>query len=319
MGDTIRIGHVTVAPGERRRVEVPVARLPTETWLSLPVEVVNGAHAGPAIWLSAAVHGDEINGIEIIRRVLERIRVETLHGILLAVPIVNVFGFVQQSRTVPDGRDLNRAFPGSARGSLASRLAHLFMHEVVAHCGYGIDFHTGSNHRTNLPQIRANLEDVETRRCVEAFGAPVMMHSQERDGSLRQAATARGVHVLLYEVGEPLRFDPVGIRRGVNGTLRMMAELAMVPPSYAPHPATSIEVHKSAWVRARRGGILRLDVKLGEKVRALQRVGAIADAFGDNRLAVTAPTDGIVIGHTNNPVLHQGDGILHLAQQVEER
>ncbi|MEQ8963814.1 MAG: succinylglutamate desuccinylase/aspartoacylase family protein, partial [Coleofasciculus sp. C2-GNP5-27] len=156
--ETLTIGGITVAPGERKRTEIPVARLPTQTLLSLPITVINGVEAGPRLWISAAIHGDEINGVEIIRQVLERINPSQLHGVLIAVPIVNVFGFIEQSRYLPDRRDLNRSFPGSPRGSLASRLADLFMTEVVSRCTHGIDLHTAAQHRTNLPQIRANLD-----------------------------------------------------------------------------------------------------------------------------------------------------------------
>jgi len=266
------------------------------------------------MWVSAAVHGDEVNGVEIIRRVLERIEPDSLKGCLIAVPIVNVFGFIQQSRYLPDRRDLNRCFPGSDRGSLASRLAHLFMTEIVDRCQYGIDLHTGSHYRTNLPQIRANLEDEETRRCAVAFGAPAMMHAATRDGSMRHAATARGVNMLLYEAGEPLRFAQDAIRIGTTGVLRVMRSLRMIasaPKAKTTHP---IEIADSSWVRARRGGILRLDAGLGDRVQKSARLGVIADTFGDNPVSVRAPWGGIVIGHTVNPLVNQGDAIVHLAK-----
>jgi predicted deacylase len=316
MGEPILIGDARIEPGTRLRLKLPVARLPTETWMSLPIEVVHGQSAGPRLWLSAAVHGDEINGVEIIRQVLEYLDPARLAGTVIAVPIVNVFGFIQQSRYLPDQRDLNRSFPGGPRGSLASRLAHLVMSEVVSQCTHGIDLHTGSHHRANLPQIRANLHDAETRRCAEAFAAPVMMHAETRDGSLRQAATASGIHVLLYEAGEPLRFDPLAIRLGVEGVLRVMAALAMceLPSELAP-PRPSTEVFHATWIRARRGGILRLDAQLGDRVEAGQRLGVIADAFGDNSVPVRAPFAGAIIGATSNPLVHPGDGILNLAAE----
>ncbi|MBW3541643.1 MAG: succinylglutamate desuccinylase/aspartoacylase family protein [Planctomycetes bacterium] len=309
----LEIYRSTVRPGERQRIQIPVSRLPTETWLSLPIEVVHGTKAGPRVWLSAAVHGDEINGVEIIRRVMDRLNPARLHGTVIAVPIVNVFGFMNQSRYLPDRRDLNRSFPGSSRGSLASRLANLFMQEVVWGCTHGIDLHTGSNHRANLPQIRTNLGDSETRRCAEAFGAPVMMHADTRDGSLREAATKQGIHVLLYEGGQPLRFDEPAIALGTKGVLRVLAALGMRRGATAPRKP-SIELADSRWVRARRSGILHLAVELGEPVRHRQTLGTIADAFGDNRMDVTAPHDGVVIGHTNNPLVNQGDGIIHVAR-----
>ncbi len=218
--EPLTIAGVTIAPGQSSRVELEVSKLPTGTTLSVPLHVINGHRPGPTMWLSAAVHGDELNGVEIVRRVLQRIHPDQLSGALIAAPIINVFGFIDQSRYLPDRRDLNRSFPGSATGSLASRLAHRFMTEVVAHSHFGIDLHTGSHYRTNLPQIRANLRDAQTRLCAEAFGAQVIMNSQTRDGSLRHAASKKGIPVLVYEAGEPMRFDEGAIALGVSGVLR---------------------------------------------------------------------------------------------------
>jgi len=311
--ETITIGGIRIAPGERKRTEIPVARLPTQTLLSLPITVINGVEAGPRLWMSAAIHGDEINGVDIIRQVLERINPSQLHGVLIAVPIVNVFGFIEQSRYLPDRRDLNRSFPGSPRGSLASRLADLFMTEIVSRCTHGIDLHTAAQHRTNLPQIRANLDDPETYYCAKAFAAPLLMHSTVRDGSLRQAATKRGIPILLYEGGEALRFDPDAIAIGVEGILRMMVGLNMIELVFPESLHPSLEVKQSKWVRAPRSGILRLTVKLGQRVDKKQVLCVISDAFGENSIKAYAPFDGLVIGHTQNPLVNQGDGILHLA------
>jgi predicted deacylase len=308
------INGQVIIPGTRQRIEIPVARLPTETWLSLPLEVVHGKKIGPNLWLSAAVHGDELNGVEIIRQVLDRLDAAELRGTVIAAPIVNVFGFIQQSRYLPDRRDLNRAFPGSKNGSLAGRLAHLFMTEVVNRCDYGIDLHTGSNHRTNLPQIRANLRDEETNRCAEAFMPNVMMHSETRDGSLREAATELGKHVLLYEAGEPLRFDDFAIRRGIDGVLRVMAALKMRTSRPKRPKQEPWRVSKSSWVRARRSGMMRMIVKLGDHVAAKQELAIIADAFGSSSKSITSPFEGLVIGHTNNPFVQQGDAVVHVAR-----
>ncbi len=314
MATSITVGGVAIAPGKRQRIEVPVAKLPTQTPISLTVTVVNGKRGGPSLWLSAAIHGDEINGVEIIRQVLGKVSPRTLNGTLIAVPVVNIFGFIEQSRYLPDRRDLNRSFPGSPRGSLASRLAYLFMSEVVSHCTHGIDLHTAAIHRCNLPQIRANLDDEETRRCAIAFGAPLMIHASTRDGSLRQAAAKKGIPVLLYEAGEALRFDERSIQAGVSGILRVMASLGMIPSDHATLPsAPSNEVRSTKWMRASRGGLLHLDIELGQAVTRRQRLGTIRDAFGDKSVNVTAPHDGLVISYTRNPLVNQGDAILHLA------
>ncbi len=311
------LGGHPVARGERRRIELPVARLPTETWLTLPLEVIRGARPGPTVWLSAGIHGDELNGLEIVRRVLDQVSPEQLAGTLLAAPIINVFGIISGDRYLPDRRDLNRSFPGSEKGSLAARLAHLFMTEIVARCDLGLDFHTGSNHRTNLPQVRANLSDAMCLRCAQAFQPPIVIDASERDGSLRQAAMERGVPVLLYEGGEALRFNATPIAVGVDGTLRVLAELGMIErsPELFPLPASPCVVSRSSsWVRARRSGVLRLDAVLGQRVASDEILGSIASVFGEGPKRVRAPHDGVVIGVALHPLANRGDAVAHIAR-----
>lgn len=312
-GVSISIGEATITPGTRHRLEVPVARLPTQTPIALPVTVINGVESGPRLWISAAIHGDEINGVEIIRQVLLAVNPLTLRGTLIAVPIVNVFGFIEQSRYLPDRRDLNRSFPGSSRGSLAARLAHLFMKEIVSQCHYGIDLHTASHHRVNYPQIRANLKNPEAHRCARAFGTPLVIHAATRDGSLRQAAARQGIPVLLYEGGEALRFDTDAIQVGVEGILRVMNTLGMGNLQRSNPARPPLEVWKTRWVRAVHGGILHMTVEIGEPVRRKQCLGFITDAFGDHCTDVLAPCEGIIIGATRNPLINQGNGIFHIA------
>jgi predicted deacylase len=307
------VGGVAVLPGTKHRLEIPISRLPTQTMLSIPITVVNGARPGPRIWLSAAIHGDEINGIEIIRRVIGQIRPRYLNGSVIAVPIVNIFGFIEQSRYLPDRRDLNRSFPGSRRGSLASRIADLFMREVVTQCHYGIDLHTASHHRSNLPQIRADLHNPEAYRCAKAFGTSLIIHAATRDGSLREAAAKKGIPVLLYEAGEALRFDLDAIEIGVTGVLRVMKQLGMQNFSVTEPETPPLEISETKWVRSPRGGILHSLVELGDRVVKKQRMGTVTDAFGEKSIGIYSPCDGLVIGGTKNPLVNQGDGVWHLA------
>ena len=311
--NTIEIAKEIIHPGRSRRLDLPVSRLPTQTLLSLPITIVNGVAPGPRLWLSAAIHGDELNGVEIIRQVLAQVKPEKLRGALLAVPIVNVFGFIEQSRYLPDRRDLNRSFPGSETGSLASRLANLFMREIVSHSTHGIDLHTAAINRVNLPQIRGNLQDPETYRCAKAFGTKIIIHANTRDGSLRQAATKKGIPVLLYEAGEALRFDSDAIAIGVQGILRVMNCLDMYDLPETVSELEPIEVSKSKWIRASRGGIFHLRVTLGEKVTKKQELGFITDAVGEYRVTVRASVQGIVLSYSLNPLVNQGDAIVHLA------
>jgi predicted deacylase len=311
--NTIAIAGETIQPGQRQRLDIPVARLPTQAMLSLPVAVLNGVHPGAKLWLSAAIHGDEINGVEIIRQVLQQVDSQNLRGTLIAVPIVNVFGFIGQSRYLPDRRDLNRCFPGSPTGSLASRLAHLFMQEIVRKSTHGIDLHTAAAPRVNLPHIRANTDDEETYRCALAFSAPVTIRATSRDGSLRQASAQCHIPVLLYEAGETLRFDSEAIRIGVEGILRVMAHLKMHDFPHLSSPMPTLEIKESRWIRASRSGILHIHVALGEKIVEKQLLGTITDAFGERTTHVRAKFAGLVIGCVQNPLVSQGDGIFHVA------
>ena len=312
-GPTITIGDVDVRPGSVHRVDLPVARLPTGTWETLPIQVINGWEDGPLLWTSGAIHGDELNGIEIVREVVAQLDPRTLRGALIAVPIVNVFGLLTGERTLPDRRDLNRSFPGSPRGSFAARDAHLFLTTNANRCGYGIDFHTGSHHRDNLAQVRAQLADPETRRIAEAFGAPIMIDARTRDGSLREVASRAGSHVLLFEGGEALRFDPDVIRLGVAGTLRVLAALGMIDGPDRP-PVPSRTSSASTWVRARRSGIVRLFVEPGDEVARGAQIGEISDAFREDVVHVRAATSGLVVGLSRNPLANQGDGLVHIAE-----
>ena len=310
---SITIGQVEIRPGQRVIVDLPVASLSTHTPMTMPVQVVCGRRPGPTVFVIAAIHGDEIIGVEILRRVLRLKALNRMRGTLIAVPIVNVYGFVAQSRYMPDRRDLNRSFPGSQHGSLAARLAHTLMTEVVSKCQYGIDLHTAAIHRVNLPQIRANLDDAETRELAEAFGVPVIVNAGERDGTLRQAAVKGGVRVLVYEGGEALRFDDLSIRAGVRGVANILRKLDMLraDPKRLAHPPAI--ARSSTWVRAPISGILRTRVALGARVKQNQPLGALADPMGENEVVLVAHEEGIVIGLSNLPLVQEGDALFHIA------
>ncbi|KRC53257.1 MULTISPECIES: succinylglutamate desuccinylase/aspartoacylase family protein [unclassified Nocardioides] len=314
--ESFAIGNVRVRAGATKEVELPITRLVTGGDVSLPVRVVHGREPGPTVWVNAAIHGDEVMGVEVIRQAMATLTARSFRGTLVAVPVVNVLGFMTGDRYLPDRRDLNRSFPGSARGSLASRIAHLFMTEVVSKCDVGLDLHTAADRRANLPQIRADLDDPRTRELAEAFGAPVMLHARLRDGSLRQAARDRGATVLLYEAGEALRFDEDAIAVGVRGVRRVLASLGMIDPEPEADALDVVESRSSNWVRARGTGILHLDVHLGEWVEAGQRLGGLSDTFGRRVRLVHADRPGIVIGLTRAPIVNAGDALVHVATPV---
>ncbi len=310
------IAGSTVEPGTSMRLGMPAGRLFTQQVIEIPLTVVHGAKPGPTVWVSAAIHGDEISGTDVVRRVIEAIDPANLRGTLLALPVVNVFGFVQHTRYLPDRRDLNRFFPGSKDGSLASQIAHLLMTHVVSRCELGIDLHAGSDHRTNLPQIRADLDDPHVRELCATFGAPLALHAPLRRGSLRHAARQAGVPCLLYEAGEPMRFDPAAVRYGTAGVLRVLKKLGMIKKAPAIKVPTRFS-RRSRWMRTSRAGVVHLDVALGEEVKPSTTVAVVRDINGDVMCRLRAQRGGIVIGHTLNPLVSRGDAVLHLAALEE--
>ncbi len=310
--DLLVIGGVEILPGERCNIEIPVAPTYTHDTLSISVQVVRGKEPGPRLFVCAAIHGDEINGVEIIRRLLKSPMMDKLKGTLIAIPIVNIYGFIHHTRYLPDGRDLNRSFPGSTRGSLTGRIADVFMKEIVANSTHGIDLHTGARHRSNFPQIRADLDDPVTLGLTEAFGAPLAINAKTRDGSLRQVASDMGVPVILYESCEALRFDEIYIRAGEVGITNVMRHLGMLRKRRARNKPPVI-VQSTHWLRAPESGVLRVLVPLGAEISEGQTIGFIADPLGTREVDVVALQSGIVIGRTNLPLVYEGDALFHVA------
>jgi predicted deacylase len=311
----LRLGGVEVAPGGRATIQLPLTDLSTHTPVTIPVQVIHGRTPGPCLFINAALHGDEINGVEIIRRLNRLLANRRIRGTYIAAPVVNVLGFIAGSRYLPDRRDLNRSFPGSPTGSLAGRMAHIFLNEIVKNCDVGIDLHTGAVHRDNFPQIRANLDDPEIERLARAFGVPILINASTRTGSLRQAAADLGTRVLVYEAGEALRFDERSIRAGVKGVTRVMRAIGMLPESRRQtQPLEPIIARSSSWVRAPQSGIMRATLALGETIERGQLLAAIADPFGGNEISVTAPSDGLIIGRSNLPLVHEGDALFHIVR-----
>ncbi len=315
MRQAFEIGGASILPGTRRTVDIPVSVLSDHTPVTLSAHVVHGRRGGPTMFVTAGIHGDEVIGAEIVRRLLAIKALGSLKGTLIAVPIVNAFGFLNQSRYLPDRRDLNRCFPGSPKGSLAARLAHLLMREVVDRCDVGIDLHSAAVHRTNLPQIRISAEDHDAARLARVFGAPVVLQSSQRDGSLRAAASDRGVKVLLYEAGEGLRFDELAVRAGVAGILRVLNDLGMIGARGVPRArGQSMLLKTSHWVRAPSGGLLRVFRDTGDVVSTGEVLAAVSDPFGEREREVVATVDGIVVGRAVMPIVNEGDALFHIAR-----
>jgi predicted deacylase len=309
------IGGELIAPNTRRTVDLPVSSLSDHTPVTMSAHVIHGKADGPTVFVSAGVHGDEVIGIEIVRRLLKSAAIRGLRGTLIVVPIVNSFGFINKSRYLPDRRDLNRSFPGSEGGSLAARLANLFLTEIVSRAEIGIDLHSAAIHRFNYPQVRVSPKDAKMRELADAFGAPIIMESPIRHGSLRQAAKDHGTSVLLYEAGEGLRFDEVSVRVGQVGILRVLKSVGMISGrGVASATARTQFCPSSKWLRAPMGGLFRGLKAGGDAVRRGEMLGMVSDPFGEHESEIVAPFDGIIVGRAVMPIVNEGDAVFHLAQ-----
>lgn len=308
------IGGTQIAAGETKEIKLFVSKLYDFTNIYLPVKVIRGKKDGPRLFVCAAVHGDEVNGVEIISRLLKHKSLKKLTGTLIVIPIVNVFGFNNLSRYLPDRRDLNRCFPGSRHGSLASRLAHIFVTEVVEKCTHGIDLHTGAIHRTNLPQIRAWLKDEETSRLAHEFDVPVIIDAEVIDGSLRKVAFDKNIPILVFEGGEALRYNNLVTRSGLAGILSVMRALGMIVENKKEAKRVRSFIAKGmCWVRAPHSGILIIKKKLGSAVEKEDLLGLISDPLGDDLIEIRATQKGVIIGHTQLPLVNRGDAVFNVA------
>lgn len=304
-----------ILPGHKKILNLDTARLHTYTKLEVPVVVERAKADGPSLLLLAGIHGNELNGVEIVRELLAKKYTKPDAGMVISIPTVNIFGFINQTREFPDGKDLNRAFPGSQKGSLASIFAHHLMNEILPHVDYCIDFHTGGARRFNSSQIRISRDNEELLGLAKVFNPRFIVYAAQREKSFREAATKTGKKVLLFEGGKSHDFNQRITMRGVTGTLRLMQHLGMrcfpeeLNKNSFPPP---VMVKNSTWIRARQGGLFRFFVKDGSKVEKGQVVGTVSDPYGKYEFKVKMPQCGYIIGLNHAPVVYKGDALLHL-------
>lgn len=312
----MNILNTNIKPGKLQRIHANIARLPSGTIIDIPVMIYQSKKPGPTLLLIAGMHGDEINGVEIIRRVLEHEYYKVKNGTVICIPVINIFGFINFSRDVPDGKDINRSFPGTQHGSLASQVAYFLMQEIIPHIDFGIDFHTGGQRINNFPQIRARLDDPDNQALAAAFSTCFSINSPYRDKSLRKAAAAIGKKILVYEGGESLRLRKNAIDEGIAGMLRVMKYLKMIDEAPQPKYHTTI-IMSSKWVRAKVSGLHYSSARNGSFVQKKDILGVIGDPFGEYSVKIHSPEDMYILGLNNNPVVNRGDALFHLGS-VEE-
>lgn len=310
----IEIVGERVGPGEHKTVILPVPDNSLRQGVGMPVHVFHGRRPGPSVFVCAAIHGDELNGIETVRRLVALKRLKSIAGTLYAIPVVNIYGFTSNTRYLPDRRDLNRFFPGKSGGSLASELANTLFENVVERCEYGIDLHTGSNHRENLPHLRGNFKDEVVLRMAESFGVPLALHLEGTKGSLRHAADELGIKMLLFEAGEALRLDEFPIRAGLRGVTAVLEHLGMLTPRKGARKRVSLQVAEDrTWCRATGSGLFKTSVKLGQRIAKGETLGMVYDPYGSKTFKVTSPKDGVAIGVQSLPTVYKGDAVMHIA------
>ncbi len=310
---TFAIAGTKVAPGEYKETTLKVSEFYTATDVQVPVFIKRGTTDGPRLFVTAAVHGDEINGVQIVRDLVFEVRDQDIAGMLVGIPVVNRFGFVNHERYMPDRRDLNRSFPGNPDGSAARRYAHRLFSQILSRCTHGIDLHTAGYSRTNLPQVRADTENEAVKAMARAFGTNVILHNQGRRSTLRRAATDAGVPTVLFEAGETFRFQRDVVTAGKRGVLNVMANLGMID-TVVRKPDWQVIVKASSWVRAHRGGLLDVYVEPGDLVYEGDEIAAITSPFGREVGTIQSPVTGLVVGTTTLPLVNPGNPICHVAK-----
>ncbi len=313
MSKIITIRDTEIKLGESTSLEIEVARLPSGTPITLPVHIIRSKTDGPTVLLSGGMHGDEVNGIEIVRRYLNRdLSEKLLCGSIIAMPIINVYGFINFARYVPDGKDVNRSFPGKEDGSLASMVAHVLTTEILPQIDFGMDFHTGGSSRTNFPQMRYENGDELAKEISDAFAAPFTLNSKVIEGSFRETAKNLGKTVVVFEGGETLRIDPKTVEEGLKGIARVLHHFGMMEKTF-PKKKTRF-FNDSHWIRAEVSGLFRHKKESGNKVKVGQTLGYISSPTNDYSVKVKCPYDGYIIGHNNFPLIHKGDALFHIGE-----
>lgn len=311
MKNIITINNQTIEPGQSKTVVLNSYELHTKTKIEIPVHVIHSKKKGPSVLFCAGMHGEETNGIEIIRKIISREEVKNLNcGTLIAIPVINVVSFLYGSRDLPDGRDLNRCFPGSKSGSLGSRIAYDMMKHILPIIDFGIDFHTGGAKINNYPQLRCVFDFPDNVALAERFSTPLIIDSTYREGTFRKEAAKMNKPILVYEGGESMRFDYLAINEGVNGCLRLMKSYNMIDFDLPQHP--SVKIKKDTWVRAHSSGLFHMNASNGAHVRKGDLLGVIFNPFGETEDKIISPKTGYIVGINNQPVVNQGDALIHL-------
>ncbi|HMQ46184.1 MAG TPA: succinylglutamate desuccinylase/aspartoacylase family protein [Saprospiraceae bacterium] len=314
----LTIHNIAIAAGQKEIVKIPVGRLPSGNQIRIQAHVFRAVQPGPTMLVLAGVHGDEINGVEIVRRALQQDYFEHLTaGSVIVIPILNLYGFLNYSRDVPDGKDVNRSFPGSLNGSLASRVARTLVNKILPHIDFCIDFHTGGNGHYNYPQIRFSKGDTASEELARAFGAPFLIEKPPLPHSLRKTCLEMHKPIIVFEGGENFRYDGLSIEKGLLGLKRILLHKGMIsqPVDIVSQP---VVFRKSSWIRTPRAGMFLWIKNSGHQIHKGEVLGIINDPYGQEYTKVKASRDAYIIGHNNAPLVNQGDALFHIAWHADD-
>ncbi len=306
-----------VGPGNGATINFNMAKLYTGTSVEVPVIIERSKKPGPVVLLTAGIHGDEINGVEIVRQIISKGINKPRIGSVICIPIVNIFGFLNMAREFPDGRDLNRVFPGTKHGSLASRFAFQFVKKILPIADFCLDFHTGGAARFNAPQIRVKKGDEQSLKYARIFNAPFTMHSKTITKSYRETCAKLGIPVLLFEGGKSLDSNKDVAKHGVDGAMRILSHLEMLNPKfeYPDVQKETVVVESSSWLRAKYSGLLHVKIPCGQHVEKGEYIATITDPYGKFRHKIKSTNEGYVINVNESPIVYQGDAIFHISMQ----
>lgn len=314
----IKFFDATIHPGEQASLALPLPEMFTCAPMYMPIKVIHGKEAGPTLLITSAMHGNEVNGTEIINQLRKKEELNELKGTLIMIPVMNVYGMTHRSRYMPDGAELDRSFPGSESGSHAARLTHLFTTELLDKADYCIDLQTGALNHSNLPQIFADLSSTATSELAKSFATPVISNALIEEGSLRKVCQEKSIPLLVYEAGEAMRFDQQAIEIGVRGIINVLNTLGMLETNGSNGNNEPVITRRSGWIRSPKSGIAKEVVGLGQKVSKGQKIAYIQDPFGaSDDTPVTSPKEGIIVSINNQPLIHEGEALFHLAMMPE--
>ncbi len=308
------IADEIIKPGEIKDIHLPISEAANTQPVYIPITVIKGLRPGPTVFLTAAVHGDELNGTAILRNLINITKPKSLCGALVVVPILNIFGFLLRSRYLPDRRDLNRSFPGHPTGNMAQRVAHRFFNEIIAKCDFGIDFHTATHGRENFPHVRADMDKPNVKKLAKAFGVSILVNNKGPEGSLRKAATEKNIPTIIFEAGNPNAFERDIVNFGLKKTRGFLSKMGVLrlKKKKRKNKPLQIIVRKTVWIRSSRGGLLENSIKPGQIVTVGMRLAKITNPFGKDVHQIISPLNGLVIGISSNPVVNPGTPIAHV-------